>query len=256
MRRLALAAVLVTVLAAPLLVPPLTAQEQAEEVRGTVDGTVEVEKQTQKKRDGWAADRAALLARYESAKANVEFLERTIVIETKEVAALESAIAELERRLDESDRLNAVLADTLNAIVRDLETWVDRDIPFLQGERHKRLENLKNAMAKPDLTGAEKLRRVLEALQVEANYGNTVEMHTSVIQLPGERLSVDLLRLGRVHVFWRTPDGSRVGEFDRATRTWVELPDKYSHNIGTAMEMASRIRPVEITSLPLGRILP
>lgn len=256
MRRTALAAFVVTALAALALVGPSTAQDDAEAVRGTVDGTVEIQKETQQKQDDWSAERAALMARYETAKANVEFLERTIVIENKEVAALESAIAELERRLDESDRLNAVLEDTLNAIVGDLEAWVARDIPFLEEERQQRLESLKNEMARPDVTGAEKLRRVLEALQVEANYGNTVEIHQTDVELAGERLSVDLLRLGRVHVFWRTPDGKRVGEYDRASRAWVELPDKYSHNIGTAMEMASRIRPVEITSLPLGRIVP
>jgi hypothetical protein len=256
MRRTALAALAALALGGLALVQPSSAQDDADEVRSTVDGTVEVEKGTQKQQDDWAAERAGLLARYESARANVDFLEQTITIEEKEVLALEDAIAELERRLSESDRLNAVLEDTLNAIVRDLEEWVDRDLPFLKQERELRLQRLKDEMAKPDVTGAEKLRRVLEALQVEANYGSTVEIHQDRIDVSGEDLSVDLLRFGRVSVFWRTPDGSRVGEFDRAGGQWVELPGKYTHSIGMAMEMASRIRPVEIISLPLGRIVP
>jgi hypothetical protein len=76
------------------------------------------------------------------------------------------------------------------------------------------------------------------------------------IHVGGDSLFVDVLRLGRVSVFWRTPDGDKVGEFDRATWSWVELPGKYIRTISDAMDMAARIRPVEVISLPLGRIQP
>jgi hypothetical protein len=59
-----------------------------------------------------------------------------------------------------------------------------------------------------------------------------------------------------VSVFWRTPDGKRCGEFDRGTNQWVEFPGKYNRNIEAAMDMATRMRPVELLSLPLGRIQP
>jgi hypothetical protein len=222
----------------------------------TVDKTVGIDKDTQKKRDDWAAEKADLVARYRTAKANVEYLQDRKAVEEKKLSALQDAIAELERRLGESDRLNASLQDSLETVVARLDDWVGRDLPFLLQERRTRVESLENAVASPDITGAEKLRRVMEALMIEAQYGGTVEVTQQKIDVSGEELFVDILRLGRISVFWRTPDGRRVGEFDRASGHWVELPGKYNRNIGMAMEMASRVRPVEIINLPLGRIVP
>jgi hypothetical protein len=123
-------------------------------------------------------------------------------------------------------------------------------------ERKSRIDYLKKEIVKPDVSDADKLRRLLEALQIEMNYGSTVEVTQQKIDLGGDELFVDLLRVGRVSVFWRTPDGKRCGEYDRGTRRWVELPGKYNRNIGTAMDMATRMRPVELLDLPLGRIQP
>jgi len=64
------------------------------------------------------------------------------------------------------------------------------------------------------------------------------------------------VRIGRVSVYWLTPDGERVGEYDRAQGKWVELDHKYLDTITVTREMALRLRSVEVVSLPLGRIQP
>lgn len=236
---------------------PASGQEQKPELKDKVGKTVDIEQDTQKQRDDWAAQKADLTRRYETAKANVEYLLDRRAVEQKRLSALQEAIADLDRRLEESDNLNTSLQDTLDAVVLRLERWVDRDLPFLLEERQARIAALKNEVARPDVTGAEKLRRVLEALMIEAQYGGTVDVHQGSIILDGEELFVDILRVGRVSAFWRTPDGSRSGEFDRASGQWVEFDNrKYNRNIGLAMEMANRVRPVELISLPLGRIVP
>jgi hypothetical protein len=133
---------------------------------------------------------------------------------------------------------------------------VEQDLPFLREERQSRLAYLREEIVNPGTIGAEKLRRLLEALMIEMNYGSTVEVTQEQIEIGGETLFVDVLRLGRISLFWRTTDGERAGEFDRAGNRWVEFPSKYNRAIGEAMEMATRVRPVEMTSLPLGRIRP
>lgn len=243
------AALAVTIAVAP------RAQE-AKKLGETVDGTVGTHQETQKRQDEWAAEQASLVARYRTAKANVEYLEKRESFEQSEVAALEANILELERRLLESARLNESLQDTLNAVVGRLESFVARDLPFLLEERNARVAAIKDEVSRPDVTGAEKLRRVLEALQVEANYGNTVEVYQEQMTLGGESIFADMLRIGRVSVYWRTPDGKRVGEYDRATDTWVELDGKYVRPVNMTVEMATRIRPTEIVELPIGRIQP
>ncbi len=230
--------------------------QEAKKLGETVDKTVDTQQGTQKQQEGWAAEQAALTARYRTAKATIDYLEKRKQYEESEVNALESGIAELERRLVESDKLNESLQDTLNAVVGRLETFVKSDVPFLMEERNARLVSIKEEIARPDATGAEKLRRVLEALQVEANYGNTVEVYQEQIKVGDEQIFGDILRIGRVSVYWRTPDGKRVGEYDRAQHAWVELDGKYVRPVNMTVEMATRIRPTEVVELPLGRIQP
>jgi hypothetical protein len=232
----------------------LLAQTDAEKLKKTVESTVDIQRQTQEQQDKWAKEEAGLLTRYRTAQANVKYLGERKANEEKKARALEERVSELERRLDESIRLTNNLQDTLDVVYARLEEWVSRDLPFLMDERGARLEFLKNELARPDVSGAEKLRRILETLQIEATYGGTVEVYQDRIAVGGDTLYTDILRLGRVSVFWRTTDGNRVGEYDRAEMTWVELPGKYNRAICDAMEMAARMRPVELIALPLGRI--
>ncbi|MBD3349057.1 MAG: DUF3450 family protein [Candidatus Eisenbacteria bacterium] len=232
----------------------LLAQSTADELRETVDETVDIEQETQEKRDAWAEEQAALEARYRTAKANIRYLNERITSEEKQAQALEESIAELERRLSEARLLQSGLQDTLDVVYARLQRFVERDIPFLVDERARRLERLDRELNRPEVTGAEKLRRLLEAMMIETEYGNAVEVNQDEIEVEGETIFADVLRVGRVSLFWRTPDGERVGTFDEADWKWVELPQKYGRNIGMAIEMASRLRPVQLITLPLGRV--
>lgn len=230
--------------------------QDAAKLSETVEKTVATHQQTQKKQQEWADEQAELSARMRVARAQVDFFEKKKALEEKEVTALDHSIAELERRMVESVRLNDSLIDTLNAVVERLEVFVDNDLPFLMEERRARISGVKEALARPDYTGAEKLRRVLEALQVEANYGNVAEVYQEKILVNDEEIHAEMLRLGRVSVYWMTPDGERVGEYDRGQGKWVELDHKYVAAINQTREMALRLRSVEVVSLPLGRIQP
>jgi hypothetical protein len=245
-------------LIALLIILPAVSRTQdspgGDELVKVVDNTIAIQQETQEKRDEWAEEKSELEARYRTARANIEYLARRRETVQKKYDALAERNEELERRLAESDRLQNSLQDTLNVVLARLESWLERDLPFLMEEREARVEMLKKEIAKPDIMGAEKLRRILEALQVEANYGGSVEVYQQKIDVGGDTLFVDLLHIGRVSVFWRTPDGEQSGSYDPASEEWFELPDKYNRPVSEAMEMASRIRPVELIRLPLGRI--
>jgi hypothetical protein len=230
--------------------------QDAAKLSETVSKTVETHQQTQKMQQEWAGEQADLTARLKAARAQVDFFQKKKELEEKEVAALDKGVAELERRLVESVRLNDSLLDTLNAVVIRLEDFVEGDLPFLMEERRTRIAGVKEALARPDYTGAEKLRRVLEALQVEANYGNVAEVYQEKIKVNDEEVFADMVRIGRVSVYWLTPDGERVGEYDRGQDKWVELDHKYVNIVNVTREMALRLRSVEVVELPLGRIQP
>ncbi len=249
MRRTALVALLLI-----LVVGQLIAQSSSDDVRETVQGTVDIDQRTQEERDTWASEQAELEARYRTAKADIAYLTERAASEEKAVAGLTESINELERRMHEAGLLQSSLQDTLDTIMGRLEGFVAQDLPFLTEERGRRLEVLRRELVRPDVTGAEKLRRLLEALQIETEYGKSAEVDQQEITLDGAPVFVDVLRIGRVSLFWRTPDGDRAGTFDRGSWEWVELPSSYGRTIGNAIEMASRIRPVQLIDLPLGRV--
>jgi len=233
-----------------------TVAQTAGEMAGTVDETIGIADDTQQKKDQWATEKADLENRYRVARANVDWLKQRIAVEEQRAAALDDRVAELERRLDESGRLQAVIQDSLVAVMHRFERTVDRDLPFLRDERTRRMDSLRQELAKPEVPSAEKLRRLLEAMLVEAQYGETVEVTREEITIDGQPKFVDVLRVGRLAVFWRTPDGDRIGTWDPAAGDWVELPGDQSRTLKKAMEMATRMRPVQLLSVPLGRIAP
>lgn len=245
----------VTALMALLLLAALVhAQETAERVEKTVDSTVSTYQATQNLEDDWAVEREALRARFGAARANVDYLSAQREVQQARVDALNERVDEFERRLTEATRLRESIQDTLDTVLRRLEGWVVQDLPFLPEERSARVASLKEEMAQPDVSSAEKLRRLLEGLQVEAGYGQTVDVNEARIDLDGEELYVNVLRIGRLSLFWMTPDRDRVGEYDRGAGEWRELDSGHRRAVSTAMEMASRMRPIELLALPLGRI--
>ena len=228
----------------------------AGEVKRTVTGTVEIRQKTQQEEDRWAAEKAELEARYRAAKTQVSALEPQESLWTKKVEVLQEEVDGLSRRMEESERLEANLQAVLERILGRLSNRVEQDLPFLPEERKRRLDDLEETLARPDVSEAEKLRRVLEALLVECEYGHTVEVYQQEIEVAGQPVFVDVLRLGRVSIFWQTPDGKRTGEYDQGSNQWIELPATYNRSVYVAIEMASKRRPVELVKLPVGRIRP
>lgn len=229
-------------------------EDPPRELQQKVDGTIGVAEKTQQEQDSWARDRAGLEARYRAAQANIFYLNDRLEVEGLRGASLDEQVAELERRLSESTRLQSVINDTMRAVLLRLEAVVGEDQPFLAEERGHRLESLRRQMAQPEVAEAEKLRRLLEALLVEARYGETVEVTQESILIDGQESFVDLLRIGRLSLFWQTPDGKRTGTYDPVAGRYVDLPEGDRRSIKQAMEMASNMRVIELLSLPLGRI--
>ncbi len=223
-------------------------------VRDTVTGTVEIRQQTQQQQDAWAREKDDLIRRYRLAESRSKWLAERLDVRRRRVQAVEQRVAELQRRLREADRLEGSLQDTLQVILERLEQEVGGSLPFLPQERAFRLQTLREDLARPDVDPAEKLRRLLEALQVETGYGSTVEVYQDRITVAGEPVYADILRLGRVALFWMTPDRKEGGVYDQGRSQWVALDARERRRISLAMDMAARLRPVELTDLPVGRI--
>lgn len=90
------------------------------------------------------------------------------------------------------------------ALIKELHDFVAADQPFSarSGTRLTRLVELRDD---PEVPVSEKFRKVLEALLVETEYGNTIEVYQETINTGGGEMLVDIFRLGRVGLFYQSP---------------------------------------------------
>ncbi|OPX41356.1 MAG: hypothetical protein B1H13_02530 [Desulfobacteraceae bacterium 4484_190.3] len=223
-------------------------------IQKKVASTINVRQETQKKEDEWATEKAKLKSRYRSLRTDLKYL--TQVRERTEMMlhAKKEEIVDIERMIKESARIREELQSYLETVVSQLEEWIKNDLTFLPKERKDRIVSIKEMLARQDTPLAEKYRRVMEALQIETEYGRTVEVYQKTIELEGKPRLVDILRVGRLSLFCRTPDGKLAGSFDQRNQKWVVLPSKYRREINKAADIAGRRRTIELTRLPIGRI--
>lgn len=155
--------------------------------------------------------------------------------------------ASLQRQLVEMERTEREILPLMLRMFDGLEKLVAADLPFLQEERKERLENLRRLMANPETGVAEKYRRVLEAYQIEAEYGRSLGAERTQI---GER-TVDVLRVGRTGLYAITLDGAETFYWDAATAKWRELDRKYEAAVKKGIRMARETMAADYLVLPM-----
>ena len=209
----------------------------------------------QKQVDAWAVEREKLLAEISELKS----LKRWYVHQQKKyetyIQKQKQVIADLQKRRKEARRINIFLEPYLDDTVKRLEEIIGSDLKFLPEERQKRLAFLKDSLDDYHLGLSEKLRRVLEALQVEAEYGRGIEKSEAVLTLDNKPIEVRLLRIGRVALFYQTLDGKRCGYMD-VDGSWKDLPASFNSEITRALDMIEHRRAYDLIELPLRRVQP
>jgi DNA-binding SARP family transcriptional activator len=136
-------------------------------------------------------------------------------------------------------------------MVDTLEQFVELDIPFLLDERRARIRQLQDLLDRPDATVAEKYRRVMEAYQVETDYGRSIESYRGTLHDHGSERSVDFLRVGRIALLYRSLDGSQAGAWNRSTQAWETLPPEYLVTLKQGFRVAKKQTAPELLMIPV-----
>jgi hypothetical protein len=106
-------------------------------------------------------------------------------------------------------------------------------------------------LERQDVTVAEKFRRVMEAYQIENEYGRTIEEYKGSLEVDGLLREVDFLRIGRVALMYQTSDGQRQGVWDQDAGEWVALGGEYRNRIRQGFRVARRQIAPELLILPI-----
>lgn len=171
---------------------------------------------------------------------------------------LSRMIDDQARELDDIEKQLASLAETEQAtlplLVRMqsmLERFVAADQPFLTDERRQRVDRLSRLMDRADVSLAEKYRQILEAYQIEAEYGRTLEAWSGTLARNGSERDVTFLRLGRIGLYYQTRDGEEIGRWSVSQGNWIELDEAFNWPIRKAIGVARQQSVPELLELPL-----
>jgi len=191
-----------------------------------------------------------LLAEYRKAVADQESygayarqLEVQVRSQDEEIAAIHEQLLEIENTSREISPLMPKMLDTLDQFVK-------LDLPFLGEERAKRIAGLRQMMDRADVTLAEKYRRILEAYQVEMDYGRTIETYEGELGAGDDARTVQFLRVGRVALLYQTLDGLETGYWDAQQTKWV-VDDRYAHGFKEGIAVAKKSKAPEMLVVPV-----
>lgn len=191
-----------------------------------------------------AEEYRTVLREIEGLEAYNRQLERQLRLQGEEVAILDRSIAQ-------ATTVDRQILPLMLRMVEALEQFVALDLPFLPRERAERLQFVLEAIDRVDVTVAEKFRQVLEAYLIELEFGRTIEAYTGTVDVDGQKLEVDFLRVGRIGLYYQTLDGTQSARWDAASKQWTSLPASDRNPIRAAIRVARKLTAPNLLTLPL-----
>jgi len=165
---------------------------------------------------------------------------------------------QIQAQLDLMDKLDDQLVQVVvmqrqipplaQRMLESLESFINLDTPFRIEERQNRIDLVRSSLAKPKVTASEQVRQVLEAYNIEAEYGRKIDTYESSLE---DGTVVNILVIGRIGMFYQTKDEQSSGRWNNETNSWDELPGTYRKPIRNGIRMAKKLAPTDMLMMPV-----
>ena len=191
-----------------------------------------------------------MLARYRQTLADTASIDAYNNQLEQQVQSQTATISDMQSELADIEHTQRDVLPLMQRMIDTLDQFVKLDVPFALEERTRRVETLKGLMARADVSGSEKYRRILEAYQIELDYGRTLEAYEGPLVIAGQTRTVQFVRVGRVALAYQTMNGAETGYFDVNTRDWVR-DDSYAHDVREALRVAKKQGAPDLLMVPI-----
>lgn len=209
-------------------------------------------KQSQAKIDRLAEEARDLLTDYKTVMKQVDGLKVYNARLQRQINNQERRIADIDESIDDVTVIQRQMMPLVIRMIDGLDQFVELDVPFNLDERRARIEFLRDNVDRSDITVAEKFRQVLEAYNIELQYGRGMETYSDTIELNGVTRDVDFLRIGRVSLVYQTTDGEESGVWNPETKSWDSLSSgDYAAAIRKGVRIAKKQATIELLNMPV-----
>lgn len=186
-------------------------------------------------------------ARYAEILADADITARYNAQLEQQLSSQQRKIASLEQQMAGLDATAVDVQPLLQRMFNELNDFVKKDVPFLASERTERMDRLSELMANTQATSSEKFRRLMEAYQIEMEFGRSMSAYKETM---ADGREAEFVRVGRVTLLYRTTDGLESGYWDNQQKSWVPDPDSAS-NIEEALRIAREEIAADLITVPV-----
>ena len=170
---------------------------------------------------------------------------------TAQTNGQKATLDDISLSMDQVDVINRQIFPLMERMIDGLEQSIALDIPFLEEERSDRVKNLKEIMQRSDVSVAEKFRKVMEAYQIENDYGSSSETYRQSLEIEGTVRDYNMLRIGRIGLYFQSDDSRITGAWDPEARSFVILGNEHRNEIKKGIRMAKDLIAPELLLLPV-----
>ncbi|GAB4257778.1 MAG: hypothetical protein Kow0065_07260 [Methylomicrobium sp.] len=165
--------------------------------------------------------------------------------------AVVSPIDHQDNSIESLKRLQSGVRSVLNDALAELKKRVESGPPFLLSERRARIEQLEKLLLDPDAEAADQFRRIVDAYRIELDYAKTVDAYRGILKHAADERLVDFLSIGRLALYYQTPDGRESGLWRADRREWQSLSGEDNEAVAQALRIARKLEPPQLMRLPL-----
>ena len=209
------------------------AQQSQERVNGIVEGTRSLEDQ------------------YRGINKEIDGLKVYNRLMTAQTSGQDAVLEDISLSMDQVDVINRQIFPLMERMIDGIEQSVNLDVPFLKEERSNRINDLKGIMERSDVSVAAKFRTGMEEYQIEMDYGTTTDFYRATIELgDGSVRDYNILRIGRVGLYFQSDDTQITGRWDMGADDWV-LDDDARNEVRKGLRMAKQLIAPELILVPI-----
>lgn len=209
-------------------------------------------KASQKRVDKIVDSTDKLIARYKRELKVIDGLKVYNELFRNQIRAQENRKEKLRNAIAENAVVERQIFPLMLSMVDALEQFVELDLPFHLDERRERIAKLRETIGDAEVIGAEKLRKVYEAYQIETDFGSNLDSYSQVVTIDGKQTEVEVLRFGRVSMVYQSGDGKHNAVWDKQAREWVPLDAaEYRNYIKKGLKIAKKQIAPELFILPV-----
>ena len=237
--------------AAMLAVMGAPAEAQFKPALDTSEQTASDTARSQQRIDQLDDQTAALLNDYRANLKQLEAARRYNASLNRNIEAQQREITRLREDIDNVEGLQRATQPLMEEMVAQFSNVVEADMPFLIEERAARAARLSSVLDNPSMSAAQRYRLIVEAYQIENEYGRTIGAYEGTIGEGENALTGEFLRVGRIALIFKTPDDSVLRIYDTSQGDFVNLNKSYLPDVKFGLRMAKEQTAPDVFFVPV-----